>query len=211
MRLPHYYESNLLALPQTVEETQALLESGDYLADRALATSVSLALNLGRPLFLEGEAGVGKTTFYKYFNGKDDLMVQAVQMRDDWEMMAWERAVKRCAGEDPLARLVGFFEVLDSWFQAPDFRGCLFINVASEFPNPNDPVHQAAAQYKKKGREGFLALAMDAGLVSAEDFADQYTLLLEGALIMRQVHGRDDAARIASRAVRRLVDEHLPA
>src|SRR5260221_5391406 len=48
-------------LPKSVDETVGLLERGDYIADRSLATAVHLALSLKRPLFLEGEAGVGKT------------------------------------------------------------------------------------------------------------------------------------------------------
>ena len=48
-------------LPASVGDTLALLESADYVADRSLATAVHLALHLNRPLFLEGEAGVGKT------------------------------------------------------------------------------------------------------------------------------------------------------
>ena len=51
----------MATLPQSVDETQALLSSGGYVTDRALATSVFLSLKLARPLFLEGEAGVGKT------------------------------------------------------------------------------------------------------------------------------------------------------
>lgn len=49
------------ALPASVDETLKLLSSGDYVADRELATVVFLALSLGRPLLLEGESGVGKT------------------------------------------------------------------------------------------------------------------------------------------------------
>src|SRR5256885_15582620 len=48
-------------LPSSIDETQKLLASGDYVADRSLATSLFLALAMRRPLFLEGEAGVGKT------------------------------------------------------------------------------------------------------------------------------------------------------
>ena len=44
-----------------MDEVLALLQAGDYVADRGLATALFLALKLGRPLFLEGEAGVGKT------------------------------------------------------------------------------------------------------------------------------------------------------
>ena len=53
------------ALPQNVDETLALLGTGRYVADRSLATAVTLALKLNRPLFLEGEAGVGKTEIAK--------------------------------------------------------------------------------------------------------------------------------------------------
>jgi MoxR-like ATPase len=53
------------ALPASVDDTLALLSRGDYVADRSLATAVYLALKLGRPLFLEGEAGVGKTEIAK--------------------------------------------------------------------------------------------------------------------------------------------------
>ena len=52
-------------LPASVEETQALLAAGGYVADRALATTVHLALRMGRPLFLEGEPGTGKTEIAK--------------------------------------------------------------------------------------------------------------------------------------------------
>jgi len=58
-------ESSVTDLPKSVEATEALLSSQDYLADRTLATTVFLALKLGRPLFLEGEAGVGKTEIAK--------------------------------------------------------------------------------------------------------------------------------------------------
>ncbi|HEX9643864.1 MAG TPA: MoxR family ATPase [Acidimicrobiia bacterium] len=52
-------------IPGSVEEVLAALEAHDYVADRSLAVAVHLALALGRPLFLEGEAGVGKTEVAK--------------------------------------------------------------------------------------------------------------------------------------------------
>ncbi len=47
-------------LPASIDETLALLQSASYVGDRSLATVLFLSLRLGRPLFLEGEAGVGK-------------------------------------------------------------------------------------------------------------------------------------------------------
>ncbi|CAN5131875.1 MoxR family ATPase [soil metagenome] len=52
-------------LPASIDATRDLLTSANYVADRALATVVFLALRMGRPLFLEGEAGVGKTEIAK--------------------------------------------------------------------------------------------------------------------------------------------------
>jgi MoxR-like ATPase len=52
-------------LPPSIDATLALLQDNGYVADRPLATVLFLALRLGRPLFLEGEAGVGKTEIAK--------------------------------------------------------------------------------------------------------------------------------------------------
>ena len=54
-----------LTLPNNIDDTLALLSQEDYVADRSLATTLFLALKMGRPLFLEGEAGVGKTEIAK--------------------------------------------------------------------------------------------------------------------------------------------------
>ena len=52
-------------MPASIDATVELLKGGDYIADRSLATVLYLALKLGRPLFCEGEAGVGKTEIAK--------------------------------------------------------------------------------------------------------------------------------------------------
>ena len=58
-------KTSAAALPDSIDATLALLSSADYVAERSLATAVFLALKMGRPLFLEGEAGVGKTEIAK--------------------------------------------------------------------------------------------------------------------------------------------------
>ena len=54
-----------ISIPKTIDDTLALLHQGDYVADRSLATVLFLSLKMKRPLFLEGEAGVGKTEIAK--------------------------------------------------------------------------------------------------------------------------------------------------
>jgi MoxR-like ATPase len=58
-----------MQLPASVDDTVTLLSAGNYVADRSLATALYLALKLKRPLFLEGEAGVGKTEIAKVLSG----------------------------------------------------------------------------------------------------------------------------------------------
>src|SRR5437899_8161531 len=56
-------------LPNSIDDTLALLARADYVAERSLATTVFLSLKMSRPLFLEGEAGVGKTEIAKVLAG----------------------------------------------------------------------------------------------------------------------------------------------
>lgn len=182
--------------------------------DRLLDTAIDLfythgfnAVGLDRIL---AETGVTKTTFYKHFESREDLMVAAVERRDAWERAAWNRAVRQRGGDDPRRQLVALFDVLDAWFNDPSFGGCIFINAAAEFPDPSDPVHQVAARHKRQTRDDYRDLARAAGAADPEAFADLYTALVEGTLILRHVHGRNDAARLARPMVERLVAEQIP-
>ncbi len=157
------------------------------------------------------EAGVSKTTFYKHFESKDELVVATIELRDAWQMDAWARAVEVLVGEDPRDQLMGVLDVLDLIINEPSFRGCQFINAAAEFPNPNDPIHRAAVRHKRGNSTWFRDLAERAGARHPEAFADAYTMLFEGALVLRQVHDRDDAAKAARPHLKRLIEEYVPA
>jgi MoxR-like ATPase len=69
----------MTAFPDSVDSTVDLLNRGDYVADRSLATAVFLSLKLGRPLFLEGEAGVGKTEIAKVLSATLDRRLVRLQ------------------------------------------------------------------------------------------------------------------------------------
>ena len=65
--------------PGSIEQTQALMEQANYVADRALSTTLFLALKMQRPLFLEGEAGVGKTEIAKVLSQTLDRRLVRLQ------------------------------------------------------------------------------------------------------------------------------------
>jgi MoxR-like ATPase len=78
-------ENSKTRMPASIDDTIAMLESQDYLAGRSLATVVFLALKLKRPLFLEGDAGVGKTEIAKVLAkalGRDLIRLQCYEGLD---------------------------------------------------------------------------------------------------------------------------------
>jgi AcrR family transcriptional regulator len=182
--------------------------------DRLIETAIDLCYHhgfnaVGLDQILD-EVGLTKTTFYKYFESKDDLLVEAIKKRDAWEADAWHRAVRALAGDDPRGQLLAIFDVMDIWFNDPEFNGCLFINAAAEFPNPHDPVHKAAAAHKVRVRDEIRDMAAKLNADDPEVFADRYAMILEGTLIVRQVHGNNNAARTARAMVKTLIEDHIP-
>ena len=203
------------ALPaRSAAELLGVREPAKNARDRLLDTAIDLfyangfhAIGLDQII---DETGVTKTTFYKHFESKEDLILAALKKRDELEAAAWTRAVKKIAGEDPRGQLLAYFDVMDIWFNSPDFGGCMFINAAAEFADPRDPIHKEAAAHKVNARNQFRDLAKHAGARDPEVLADLFTAIFEGTLILRHVHHRDDAARVARPLVEQLLNQHLP-
>lgn len=199
---------------KSVAELLGVMEVPSVGRDRLVVTAVEVCYRNGFNAVgidqILTQAGVTKSTFYKHFESKDDLLLAAIRLRDDWETRAWTRAVENLVGDDPRAQLLAMFDVLDRWFNDPDFGGCIFINAASEYPNPHDPIHQAAAEHKLKFLDWLVERAGKAGATDAEAFADAYSMIFEGALVMRQVHGRDDVAVAAKQNVELLIKSYFP-
>jgi MoxR-like ATPase len=103
-------------IPKSIDETLALLTSADYVGDRSLATVVFLSLRMGRPLFLEGEAGVGKTEIAKVLSrtlGRKLIRLQCYEGLDvssavyEWNYAAQMMAIRlaEASGESDRERL----------------------------------------------------------------------------------------------------------
>jgi MoxR-like ATPase len=101
------------AVPQSIDDTLALLASADYLADRSLATVLFLALRMGRPIFLEGEAGVGKTEIAKVLSatlGRRLIRLQCYEGLDvaaavyEWNYAAQMIAIRLAEAEGNVDR-----------------------------------------------------------------------------------------------------------
>lgn len=151
---------------------------------------------------LLAEAGVAKMSLYKHFKSKDDLVLAALRRKDQLfrETFLALLATRR----DPRARLLGVFDAQEKWFARPGFRGCLFLNAASELPEGGCPARQAVAEHKAWVHDQLRTLSREAG--ADDDLADQLMLLFEGAIARAYVTGDPAVARDARRAAALLLD-----
>jgi AcrR family transcriptional regulator len=154
------------------------------------------------------EVGVTKTTFYNHFPSKDDLIVAALDDRDQHDMEALEEELARRGG-GPRDRILAVFEILDQWLRDPDFKGCLFINAGAQFPNPNDPIHKAAERHAENVNRAFEQFAREAGAERPEALAKQLCMLVAAVITARQVSCDYEAGETAREMAVALLDRFI--
>ena len=142
---------------------------------------------------LVAETGISKTTMFKHFRSKEELILATLRLRDEnfrnWLFRRMEQA------EKPREQLLAMFDALSEWFATPEFNSCMFIKAASEYPDTAHPIHAQAAEHK---RLLFLKLERVAGEAGAENpaaLARALLLLKEGAIVTAHIgHEKDPAA-----------------
>jgi AcrR family transcriptional regulator len=165
------------------------------------------AIGLDRIL---ADVGVTKTTFYNHFESRDELIVEVLREADSREIDQFMAAVGARGGDDPRAQLLAMFDVLEEKFAQPEFRGCIYINAATAFPDPRDPIHAAAAAHRKEVLRRVRQMADRAGVIEAEGLADQLMILLTGCIVSRHAGSNPEAARIARTTSELLLERYLP-
>jgi len=155
------------------------------------------------------EAGVAKMTLYKHYGSKQALIVAALE-RKNAQFFARLRAALDEVEGGPRDRLLAVFDVFGAWFAEPDFHGCIFVKAAGEYPDFSDPIHAAAADYKRQLLAELVELARAAEAPSPRLLAQRLLLLLEGAAALAQVLGGAEAARQARDTAALLLRQMLP-
>lgn len=156
------------------------------------------------------DVGVTKTTFYNHFESKEGLILEVLITNDRWWRDEFRRLLSKHGGDDPGDQLRAVPDVLHELFSSDVFNGCIFINVAVEFPLPHDPVHQAAMEHKNQMEMILRDLALRAGATDPLALAEQLSMIMEGAYVTRQVRRNDRTAAIARSATARLFETYLP-
>ncbi|OPA88391.1 TetR family transcriptional regulator [Pseudomonas fluorescens] len=137
-------------------------------------------------------AGVSRKSIYRYFANKDELVIAALQRRDE-RWMHWLRGEVEQVDSSG-ARLLAVFAALKTWFGSADFRGCAFINTSGETGNPNDPVRLLAKAHKQKLFEYLLELCTAYGTPDPGRQAAHLLILIDGAITVALVMGDSTAA-----------------
>ncbi len=105
------------------------------------------------------ESNVSKNTFYYYFPSKDDLCVAYLQERHKiWMGWLLNHLNTRLT---PYKKLIGLFEFLDTWLRECHFRGCAFLNIATEVPDVNHRIRKEVIHHKDELRKLLHGLLSD--------------------------------------------------
>ena len=151
------------------------------------------------------EAGVAKTTLYRHFRTKEDLIVAVLQRIDALHREGLRAAVDQLAHE-PKQKILASFDVLEDWFRGNSFYGCPFMSAASEYNVRTSPVFQVVVLHKRLMIAYFEELARAAGFDEPARIGEEINLLHEGATAVAQVNGDPSTARRAKAMAARLID-----
>lgn len=134
------------------------------------------------------QSGVGKATLYRHFPTKDALIVAYLEQRDHLYWKQLNEVIAQYEGS-PRSQLLGVVDRVIEIMKERLYRGCVFLNALTEFPEPDHPAHQRAIEHKRELRSLLSHLSQQAGASDPEVLADQLSLVINGALALIPAFG----------------------
>lgn len=149
-------------------------------------------------------ADVAKTSLYRYFRTKDDLIAAFLQ-REDKDFWAWWDRVAERHPQDAEAELAAHLAWIGERVGRPGYRGCPQLNVAAEFPDENHPARVVARSHKQELARRLRGLAERMQVNEPDVLAAQLSVMINGAFVSSQVMAAGDATAMLSQMARALV------
>lgn len=140
------------------------------------------------------EAGVAKTSLYRWFPTKDDLVVAFLGWRDDVFWTQWDKVENQYQGQ-PRDELLGQLRWIAAYIDSDDYCGCPFLKASSEFAESDHPVRRAVQANKQQLRDRLRHLSAAVGALDPDLLADQLVLLVDGAFASSRASGVAGPAR----------------
>jgi AcrR family transcriptional regulator len=156
------------------------------------------------------EVGISKTAFYKHFECKEDLVLAALEDHHRAMLDTFRNVARERGGPTPVGQLRALLDVVEHFVESDDFQGCIFVNVAMEFPLPHEPAHIAAAKNKQAIEDMVHGLAVEAGAADPRSLAKELCLIMEGAYVTRHVTGDKQSAQFARRVADLVITAACP-
>jgi AcrR family transcriptional regulator len=158
--------------------------------DRILDTATDLFYQegvraVGVDLIVE-RSGVAKTSLYRHFKTKDDLVVAMLERDDVGYWSHWDRVAAETK-DDAEQEIRAQVEWISRDIAEPKYRGCPFLNVATEFPAADHPARAVAVRHKSELRRRLLGLTKRLGVERPAETADQLVLVIDGAYVNGQL------------------------
>ncbi len=176
----------------------------DELVQKALAAFYRNGFQATGMDRLAVETGVSKTSMYKHFRTKEELILAALRLRDEQFRNYRARRLETLA-DTPRGQLLALFDVLGEWVRQEGFRGCMFIKASAEYQEPVHPIHAQSGEHKRLLFVHVRKLAQEAGAADPEALARALMLLEEGAIVTAHLGYQSDPAGDAKAAARVLV------
>lgn len=128
------------------------------------------------------KAGVTKTSLYRYFNSKDDLIVAFLKLKDEEFWQCWDE-ITAAHANDPYGELKAQLIRIAEASAHSDFRGCPHLNTVTEFPDVDHPAHIFALGHKQELRRRLKLIVEKICSSSAEALSIQLAILINGACV----------------------------
>jgi AcrR family transcriptional regulator len=149
-------------------------------------------------------AGVAKTSLYRYFRTKDDLIAAFLRREDQDFWNTWDQ-VAQAHGADGLAELDAHLAWIGERVGRLNYRGCPQLNVAAEFPEADHPARLVAKAHKEELRHRLRGLAQRLDVARPDDLATQLAVFINGAFVSSQLLADQDATAVLRRMARALI------
>ena len=183
-------------------------QGGPDVRDRILATASDLFYQhgiraVGVDLVVE-KAGVAKTSLYRHFGTKDDLVVAFLQRMDEEFWKTWDE-VSQQHPDDGRAELKAQLEWIGERVNQPDYRGCPQLNIAAEYPELGHPARKFAKEHKREMRRRLKNIAEKLKSAAPDQLAGQLAVLINGAFVSTPMYEPAEATTLLQRAAAVLI------
>lgn len=195
-------------MPPSLQQRTPARKDGASPAERLLTTATELfAVNGIRAVGIDrilAASGVAKASLYSSYGSKDGLVRAYLEALDVRDRTRWEGAVAEIAR--PLDRILAFFDLAAASAPVRNFRGCQYLNAATEFPGDEVPMLAPVRAHRQWVRARIVENLAAAGVPDPDAVGARIQLIYDGALAGSKFTHSEEPIHLG----RRMVEDLLP-